>query len=73
MSENSTITETRTVRELAREYLLASSTYSAAYKANSAGSDDIEVRIDLQLACDAALKAVTTARIALDAAQKVTA
>lgn len=72
MSENHT-TETKSVRELAREYVEAHEAFINAYRANSAAGLSLEERIDRQLACDAALKTSVDARVALDAAQAVAA
>lgn len=69
MAENPTTTETRTVRELARELCIAQDAYNKAYWANSS-TLPIDERIDAQIASDAAFKVVMAARAALTAAQR---
>lgn len=69
MAETST-NETRTVRELAREVLIAQDAYNKAYWATCDGNQSIESRIDAQIAADAALKICLAARAALTAAQR---
>lgn len=68
MSENHT-TATKSVRELAREYVVAHEAACAALILTHQTGLPLEERIDRHLTYDAAHKKAVAARAALDAAQ----